>query len=73
MTQYLVIRHGSNTANQPMLDRAVLGFVDAKNKAEALETAAARFTSYYNQRFEIQDAEEASIENWDEAAEVPNY
>lgn len=45
MPQFIVVRHGSNAANQHMRMRKVLGTVEAANQ----------WTCYNNQRFEVID------------------
>jgi hypothetical protein len=39
MTQYLVYRHGSNAANQPMRDRAPVAIVEARTRDDATACA----------------------------------
>lgn len=67
--QFLVIRHGANTANQPMAYRMVLGVVEAEDIHEARKFANDHWTVYNNQRIEIQTNEEATSEDWNEAQE----
>lgn len=38
MPMYLIVRHGSNGANQPMRARAPVAIVEAKNRKDAEET-----------------------------------
>lgn len=63
-THFLVIRHGANAANQSMLQRQVLGIVEAEDIHEARKLANDSWTVYNNQRLEIQTTEEASEEEW---------
>ena len=51
--RYIVVRHGSNAYNQSMCNRAVIGSVDARNRAEAMELAQALGTVYNNQYLEL--------------------
>ena len=53
MATYVVIRHGSNAANQSMCMRAVLGLQEAPSHTKARELVAQRFTCYNNQHFEL--------------------
>lgn len=52
---YIVVRHGSNAANQSMKPRKVLGTVEAESPNAARKIAAERHTCYANQRFELID------------------
>ncbi len=51
MPNYVLIRHGSNSANQPMCDRAPVAIVTAANR----EAARREFTGnvYANQYLEV--------------------
>ena len=60
MATYLVTRHGSNAANQSMTPEAILGWVEAKNRTEAAEKAADRYTCYNNQFFSFKPASKCS-------------
>lgn len=51
--RFIVIRHGSNAANQSLTLRRVLGTVPADNAVHARRVAARRWTCYANQHFEI--------------------
>jgi hypothetical protein len=53
MTTYIIARIGSNAANQSMIQRMVMGTVEAKNRVEALSKASSEWNCYSNQRFEI--------------------
>ena len=52
---FIVVRHGSNAANQSMQPRKVLGTVEADTAETARKIAAERHTCYANQRFELID------------------
>ena len=62
---FIVVRHGSNGANQPMTPRMVLGTVQASDEASAKEAASARHTCYANQRFEVLDVESEEVDTDD--------
>lgn len=53
--QWIVKRHGSNAANQSRAQVKVLGTVEAADREAAREAAAARWTCYNNQYFEVID------------------
>lgn len=52
---YIAVRHGSNGANQSRCPRRVLGTVAGATETEARDAAAAKWTLYNNQRFELID------------------
>lgn len=60
MKNYIVIRHGSNSANQSMCQEAVVGIIEANNKKEAKEEAYNKWTFYNNQYPEIKTFSEAT-------------
>ena len=51
MATYVIYRHGSNSANQSMCDKAVVGLLEAKSKKDALARAEQELhlTVYNNQ------------------------
>lgn len=53
MGLYIVIRHGSNAANQPMTQEMVVGSVEARGPAHALQVARERFDCYHNQHLSV--------------------
>jgi hypothetical protein len=61
--QYLIYRHGSNSANQSMCQTAILGTVEAMNTAEAKTLAADRWSCYNNQCFEARHWRKCSAED----------
>jgi hypothetical protein len=75
MATYVVVRHGSNGANQSMCNRSVLGFVEAKDRDAAYTECHDRWTCYANQQFELipvlqakkADLEEANEADWEPA------
>jgi len=70
-TDYVIIRHGSNAANQSMCQRAVVALVaQVKNREEALEEAMAYLTCYPNQHIELVPASKAKITDLREALEL---
>ena len=69
MKKFIVIRYGSNSANQSMCPRAVVGVVLAHNEESARETAEAEWTCYNNQHFEFLRPSEASYADKRDAAE----
>ena len=70
MKNFLIKRHGSNSANQPVCQVAVLGIVEAESFAEARQLATQQFGCYNNQHLEILGEDEASTEGWNEAVEL---
>lgn len=55
MPRFIIVRHGSNAANQSMKNRKVLGTVEAADSDTAKAFAADRWTRYNNQHFEAID------------------
>ena len=70
MKTYVVVRHGSNAANQSMIQRMVLGFVEALDDCEAKEKANDHWTCYNNQYFEVIEESEVNVDDWNEANEI---
>lgn len=66
---YVVRRHGSNGANQPMTPVMALGLVTASNRAEAEAKASEIHTCYANQQLELVPASRASQGEINEAIE----
>jgi len=60
MPKFIIVRHGSNAANQSMTLRKVLGVVIAANEDDARAAALDNFTFYNNQHVELIKATEAS-------------
>lgn len=52
MTTYIIVRHGSNGANQHLTQTMVVGSVKAPNRRAAIDAAAQRWTCYNNQYFD---------------------
>lgn len=67
--KFVVVRHGSNAANQPMTPRLAVGIVEAASEEDARKEAEEQFNCYANQHLEILTEEEASSEDWNEACE----
>lgn len=55
MRDFIVVRHGSNAANQSRRNRMVLGTVQAADAPGAKLAAEQKWTRYNNQRFEVLD------------------
>lgn len=53
MATWIVLRHGSNAANQSLCQTAVVGVVQARNKREAANKFAHSVTVYANQFLEF--------------------
>ena len=70
MARYIVVRYGSNAANQSMCNRAVLGTVDGKNREQAMEAATELGPVYNNQHLELIPSSRARIPDWNEAVEA---
>ena len=80
-TKYAIYRHGSNSANQSMCPKMLVGTIEATNRKEACKLMSDKVTVYRNQwlsavplsRLGKKDqviAAERDIENefWDEVA-----
>jgi len=69
MPKFILVRHGSNSENQPRCLRAIIGVVKGtENQAE--EYARSAFTFWNNQSLEVIDAREASLSDKREAREM---
>jgi hypothetical protein len=66
--QYLIIRYGSNAANQSMCNRAPVGTVEASSQGEAVAKMVGVVTVYNNQYLEAVPASKARVSDWDGAA-----
>lgn len=71
MTNYLIVRYGSNASNQPMCDRLPICWVEAKNQREAVRLAIEEedVSCYANQRLEAVPWSKASRADITEVAE----
>ena len=49
-TKYVIIRSGSNTANQSRCDEAIVAVIAAENRAKAITEALTGLSVYPNQR-----------------------
>ena len=67
---YVVIRHGSNAANQSMTPRMAVGIVTARSRKEAQEIAEGTYDCYNNQHLELISESKASAADWNEAVEM---
>ena len=70
MGQFIVTRYGSNAANQSMTPSLIVGIVEADTFEEARAEAAERFNCYNNQYLGLEDVEEATEEDREEAFEA---
>lgn len=70
MVKYIVRRLGSNQANQPMCDCAVVAVLDAKNGDHAKQAALEHNTVYANQYLTVIAWSRANKATRDEAAEL---
>jgi len=66
--QYLVIRHGANSANQPLTNRAAVEIVVAPNQAEAKRKFGGSL--YANQYLEAVPESRARKSEWNAVVEV---
>jgi hypothetical protein len=76
MATFMIKRHGSNGANQPMTQESTVAFVEADSEDEARERARkCGVTVYNNQQLEAISFEDADADEWNAAAEegVPTY
>jgi hypothetical protein len=71
MTDYLIVRHGSNASNQPGCPRLPICWVEAKSQSEAcrLATEEHDVTCYVNQRLEAVPRSRVSATDAREVAE----
>lgn len=74
-TTYLVIRHGSNGANQPMTQSMPICFVTASDADQARKLAAKRHTVYNNQFLQLVKEADCDPDEWNVAVEddLPHY
>ncbi len=74
MKTFIIVRHGSNAANQSMRPRKVLGTVQADDSGDAKRIAAETWTVYNNQHLEaIDTAGRTRKDDRDAAAEQDAY
>ena len=71
---YLVLRHGSNAANQPMRLKKAIDIVEARNQKEACEIVrgSGKHTIYNNQWLSAVSQYRANREDWFDATEAWN-
>jgi hypothetical protein len=69
MTNYLIYRHGSNAANQPMTPVMALDIVEAKSQDEAKEIAMSRNEVYHNQYLSAVPESKAKVSDWNSVSE----
>jgi len=70
MTTYMVTRHGSNAANQSMIDRMILGLYEATSKDKVCTAASKEHTVYSNQFLRATPKSRISQQDWEEAQEI---
>lgn len=72
---YVIFRHGSDKANQPMCDVAVLGTVEAQSQDRALDRAwlSERWSIYANQYFTACPVSRCTASDVVEAEECDRY
>lgn len=69
MTDYVILRHGSNSANQSMTEVMPLTIIRARSRDAAKKAAWELFTVYNNQFLEAIPESRASKQDWDTAAQ----
>lgn len=69
MTTYILVRHGSNSANQPMCPRAVIGMTDADSQGAAKQDTHG-YTLYQNQWIQAISWSRASRADREEAEQA---
>ncbi len=71
---FLIYRHGSNGANQPMTQTSAICFVDTDHTADAHRLAQIKHTVYNNQTLEARHESEVDTDEWNElAGSLPCY
>lgn len=73
MARYIITRHGSNTANQHMAQRAIVGTVEADSPEQAVEKMAGEVTVYVNQHLTARKYETSSSDKRFAADEADRY
>ena len=75
MSTYLILRHGSNGANQSMIQTMPVCFVEADNSDDAKNLALKKVTVYHNQQLEVLAEPEVDNDDWNNAVEedLPTY
>lgn len=66
-TNYLIYRHGSNSANQSMCSKLAIAIVEATSKDSAIQQAAEDHTVYANQFLSAVAESKANREDWNSA------
>jgi hypothetical protein len=70
MKCFLVYRHGSNAANQPMTPSAAVAIINATDEVEARKVATENINCYANQFLSFVDEEELTDEQVDDWNDV---
>ncbi len=75
MATYLILRHGSNSANQSMIETMAVCFVEAEDEDDARDLALKKVTVYHNQHLEVLAEDDADNDDWNDAVEsdLPTY
>jgi|GEM_PF-5873207 len=77
MATYLVLRHGSNGANQPGTQTMAVCFVEleADDEEAARKLVLKKITVYHNQHLEVLAEDEVDNDDWNNAVEddLPTY
>lgn len=71
-TQYIVFRHGSNSANQPMSAKKAVGTWSALSRDEAVRIASYVVTVYSNQRLTAEPYSRAG-RCWQDQADLSDF
>ena len=71
LTNYLIYRHGSNSANQSGCNKLAIAIVEATSKGAAIRQAAEDHTVYANQFLSAVAESKANREDWNAVAFEP--
>ena len=63
-TNYLIYRHGSNSANQSMCNKMAIAIIEATSKDAAMRQAADDHSVYANQFLSAVAESKANREDW---------
>lgn len=70
LTNYLVYRHGSNAANQPLCSKVPVAIVAATSKSEACRIAIQNVVFYANQVASAVPESKANTTDWNFVCEM---
>lgn len=68
-TDWLIRRHGSNAANQPMTPAAAVGIVTDADEAAARRIAGEEINCYANQHLELVSYADCDSDEWNSVLE----